>query len=133
METPLPRGEHEEFRRTVNAEIESLNKRVTSLETDNKKLDALTVSVQQLTDNIEHMRQIQQDESNRIKELDALTLPIQQLTDSMERVRQAQTDINNRLKELEGRDGAMWRKVVGYAVTAIISVIIGYIFSQIGF
>jgi len=37
-----------------------------------------------------------------------------------------------RLTTLEGRDGEMWRKVVGHILTAIVSIIIGFLFAQIG-
>ena len=37
-----------------------------------------------------------------------------------------------RLLELESRDGEMWRKVVGYAITAIVGIAIGYVFKLIG-
>ena len=38
----------------------------------------------------------------------------------------------NRLEVLEGRDGEMWRKIVGYVITAVIGIVIGFAFTQIG-
>ena len=38
-----------------------------------------------------------------------------------------------RLETLEDRDGEMWRKAVGYVVTAVIGVFLGYVFTQLGF
>ena len=38
-----------------------------------------------------------------------------------------------RLETLEDRDGEMWRKAVGYVVTAVIGAFLGYMFTQIGF
>lgn len=108
MDNPLTRAEHEEFRKTVNADIKRLeaedtrlNKRLTELENDNRQIQELTVNVQKLTDSIEHMRQLQEDEGNR-------------------------------LKAIEGRDGEMWRKVLSYTITAVISIVLGFIFAQIG-
>ncbi len=37
-----------------------------------------------------------------------------------------------RLEALESRDGEMWRKAMGYLVTAVIGAFVGYIFKQIG-
>ena len=37
-----------------------------------------------------------------------------------------------RLEVLEGRDGEMWRKVVGYIITAVIGIVIGFVFHQVG-
>ena len=78
-----------------------LSKRITELEEDNAQINALTVSVQKLTDNIEHMRQLQEDEGRR-------------------------------LNAIEGRDGEMWRKVTSYIITAVIGLVLGFIFTQIG-
>lgn len=37
-----------------------------------------------------------------------------------------------RLERLESMDGEMWRNVAGYIVTAIIGIVIGFVFKQIG-
>lgn len=37
-----------------------------------------------------------------------------------------------RLERLEQKDGEMWRKVVGYIITAIVGIVIGFVFKQIG-
>ena len=43
-----------------------------------------------------------------------------------------QVNQGKRLETLEGRDGEMWRKVVGYVATAIAGIVVGYIFKQLG-
>ncbi len=108
MDNPLTRAEHEEFRRTVNAELEKmaaedvrLSKRVEAVEEDTKKNGALLTSVERLAVSMENM----QKEQNRQGE---------------------------RLDALESRDGEMWRKVVAYAATAIVGVLVGYICTRIG-
>lgn len=37
-----------------------------------------------------------------------------------------------RLEALEGRDGEKWRKVMGYIATAIVGIVLGYLFKRIG-
>lgn len=37
-----------------------------------------------------------------------------------------------RLESLEAKDGEMWRKVVGYIITAIVGIVIGFVFKQLG-
>lgn len=37
-----------------------------------------------------------------------------------------------RLERLEAKDGEMWRKVVGYIITAIVGIMIGFVFKQLG-
>lgn len=108
MDNSLTRGEHEEFRQNMETHIrrlededKRLGKRIEELENSNDKITELTISIQKLTDNVENMRKMQEDEGKR-------------------------------LTAIEGRDGEMWRKVVGYIITAIISIVIGFIFAQVG-
>lgn len=37
-----------------------------------------------------------------------------------------------RLESLEAKDGEMWRKVVRYIITAIVGIVIGFVFKQLG-
>lgn len=51
----------------------------------------------------------------------------------MESMVKEQEKQGKRLETLEDRDGEMWRKAVGYVVTAVIGVFLGYVFTQLGF
>lgn len=61
-----------------------------------------------------------------------LTSSVERLATNMEHMVKEQQDQGERLKALEGKDGDMWRKVVSYAVTAMLSLVIGYIASRLG-
>jgi translation initiation factor 2B subunit (eIF-2B alpha/beta/delta family) len=61
-----------------------------------------------------------------------LLVSVEKLALSMENMQRELKNQSDRLDEIEGRDGEMWRKVVGYAVTAVIGAVIGFIFTQIG-
>lgn len=61
-----------------------------------------------------------------------LLVSVEKLALSMENMQKEQQDQGERLKKLESRDGEMWRKVVSYAVTAVIGIVVGFIFTQIG-
>ena len=60
----------------------------------------------------------------------------------MDRAKPARCDMENMLKEqvsqgkrletLESRDGEMWRKGGGYVVTAVIGIVVGFLFKQAG-
>lgn len=67
-----------------------------------------------------------------VQQLNALTASVEKLAVNMENMLKAQNQQAERLEALEGRDGEMWRKVTGYVVTAVIGIVIGYIFKQIG-
>ena len=68
-----------------------------------------------------------------VRQIGALTTSVEKLASSMESMLKEQERQGERLKTLEGRDGEMWRKVTGYIITAVIGIVVGYIFTQIGF
>lgn len=76
-------------------------------------------------------RRIEQLEENT-KQINALTVSIEKLAQSVESMVKEQEAQGKRLVSLESRDGAMWRKVVGYVVTAVIGIVLGFVFTQIG-
>ena len=63
----------------------------------------------------------------------ALSTSVEKLALSMESMVKEQEKQGRRLETLEDRDGEMWRKAVGYVVTAVIGAFLGYMFTQIGF
>ena len=67
-------------------------------------------------------------QDKRIELLEESTKQINALTVSIEK----QETQSKRLVSLENRDGEMWRKVVGYVATAVIGIVVGFIFTQIG-
>lgn len=67
-----------------------------------------------------------------LKNIKDLTASVEKLATNMENMMKIQEKQGNRLEELEGRDGEMWRKVVGIVLTAIISGIIGFALSRMG-
>lgn len=67
-----------------------------------------------------------------VEKMGALTASVEKLAQSMEGMLKEQEKQGKRLETLEGRDGEMWRKVTGYIVTAVISIVIGFIFAQFG-
>lgn len=67
-----------------------------------------------------------------VKQIGELTTSIEKLALSMENMVKEQANQGKRLEELENRDGEMWRKVTGYLITAVVGIVIGFIFKQIG-
>ena len=104
----VSRHEHEEFRRSMESEnkrLEEENNR------QNHRLDALEKTIEQVA---------------------AINTSVEKLAVSMENMLKEQVSQGERLETLESRDGEMWRKVVGYVITAIAGVFIGYLFKQVG-
>jgi chromosome segregation ATPase len=91
----------------------------------------------------EEFRRRMEDEHTRInkrvslleqntQQISALTTSVEKLALSIESMVKEQEQQGKRLEVLEGRDGEMWRKVVGYVIVTITGIVIGYIFTQIG-
>lgn len=67
-----------------------------------------------------------------VRQIGALATSVEKLALSMQSMLKEQEKQGNRLEVLEGRDGEEWRKVMGYIATAIVGVVLGYLFKQIG-
>ena len=67
-----------------------------------------------------------------MREIGALTTAVEKLAQSVESMVKEQEKQGRRLDDLEGRDGEMWRKVVGYIITAAVGILVGFLFRQIG-
>lgn len=90
----------------------------------------------------EFRRRIEQEDHRQNRRIDLLENNVQQIGDiatsvekmavSLQSMVKEQEQQGKRLEALESRDGEMWRKVVGHVVTAVISIIIGFAFAQIG-
>ena len=66
------------------------------------------------------------------QQIQTLVTSVEKLALNMENMLKEQERQGERLEVLENRDGEMWRKVTGYVVTAVIGIVLGYIFTQIG-
>lgn len=78
---------------------------------------------------LKHRMDNQEEESRSIQQL---VISVERIALSTEHIMQEQEEQGMRLKVLEGRDGDMWRKVVGHIVTVVAGIVIGYVFKQIG-
>ena len=67
-----------------------------------------------------------------MRQIGALTTSVEKLAVNMKSMLKEQEEQGARLKTLEGRDGEMWRKVLGYAITAVVGIVLGFVFTQIG-
>ena len=108
MEEYVSLREHEEFRRSMEAEnkrLEDENNR------QNHRLESLEKTVEQVA---------------------AISTSVEKLALNMENMLKEQVNQGKRLETLESRDGEMWRKVVGYVVTAVVGIVVGFLFKQAG-
>lgn len=67
-----------------------------------------------------------------IEQNNKLLVSVEKLALNMENMQKELKDQGERLESLESRDGDMWRRVTGYIVTAVIGIVVGYIFKQFG-
>lgn len=67
-----------------------------------------------------------------VKQINALVANVEKLASNMACMLKEQERQGKRLEALEGRDGEMWRKIIGYSITAVVGIVIGFLFKQIG-
>lgn len=104
----ISRREHETFAELMQSE----NKRLQEEDRrQNRRIDVLEEAVKNFSKVQASMEKMETVMTSTLKEIE----------------KQGQ-----RLERLESRDGEMWRKVVGYIVTAIAGIVIGFVFKQIG-
>lgn len=99
---------HKEFEKRMISENERLSDED---KRQNKRIDVLEDTVRQIGD---------------------LTASVKELAVSMKNMAKLQEQQGQDIEELKNRDGEMWRKVTGFVITAVISIVIGFIFAQIG-
>lgn len=108
MDTPITHAEQSQFEKALDAELKRLEAEDTR---QNKRIDTLEESVKQFS---------------------TLATSVEKLAINMENMLKEQGKQGIRLETLEKRDGEKWRNVAGYVTTAIIGLVLGFIFRQIG-
>lgn len=91
-------------------------------ETEAKRLDA---------ENERQNHRLESAETD-IKALRALHVAVEKLATNMERMFEEQRKQGARLGALENRDGEMWRKLIGYVLTALASAVMTFLFTRLG-
>ena len=61
-----------------------------------------------------------------------IVISVRELASSVKQMAETQKKQGERLEKIEGRDGEMWRKVIGYIATVIVGIVIGFLFKQVG-
>lgn len=67
-----------------------------------------------------------------MKEISKMTSAVERLATNMEHMVKEQKEQGDRLVKLEERDGDKWRNISSYIITAIISIILGFLASHLG-
>lgn len=91
----------------------------------------------------EEFRKRMEDENHRqnrriellegsVQQIGKLTSSVEKMATSLQSMVKEQEQQGKRLTALESRDGEMWRKVVTYAVTAVVGIAVGFAAKQIG-
>ena len=70
---------------------------------------------------------------NSLHQIGEIAMSVEKIAVSLQSMVREQEQQGKRLEALESRDGEMWRKAVGYAVTALVGAVLGFMLKQIGF
>ena len=68
----------------------------------------------------------------QIKQFMDIAISVRELALSVKQMAETQKTQGEKLEKIEARDGEMWRKVIGYIITTIIGIVIGFVFKQFG-
>ena len=66
------------------------------------------------------------------KQITDIAISVRELATSVKSMAEEQRTQRNKLDNLEARDGQMWRNVLGYVITAIIGIVLGFVFNHLG-
>ena len=91
----------------------------------------------------EEFRKRMEDENHRqnrriellegsVQQIGKLASSVEKMATSLQSMVKEQEQQGKRLTALESRDGEMWRKVVTYAITAVVGILVGFAAKQIG-
>lgn len=69
---------------------------------------------------------------DQTKQVTDIAMSVRELAQSVKQMAETQKEQGEKLEKLEGMDGEKWRSVVGYVITAIIGILIGFVFKQLG-
>lgn len=70
---------------------------------------------------------------NSLHQIGEIAMSVEKMAVSLQSMVREQEQQGKRLEALESRDGELWRKAVGYAVTALVGAVLGFMLKQIGF
>lgn len=70
---------------------------------------------------------------NSVHQIGEIAASVEKMAVSLQSMVKEQEQQGKRLEALESRDGEMWRKAVGYAVTALVGAVLGFMLKQVGF
>lgn len=69
---------------------------------------------------------------DQTKQVTDIAMSVRELAQSVKRMAETQKEQGEKLEKLEGMDGEKWRSIVGYVITAVIGILIGFVFKQLG-
>lgn len=104
----VTRAEHREFSARIREHNQAQDDRLDKLEEGQKIITKILATIEKLTTNMENMCAEQKKQGEAL---------------------QKQAD---RLEELKDQDGRKWRSTVKMVASAVVGVLVGYIFKQIG-
>ena len=67
-----------------------------------------------------------------VRQIGALTTSVEKLALSVQTMSKTLAAQGDRLEALEARDGQRWRQLMGYVLTAVVSVLVGFAATRLG-
>lgn len=134
MENVISRQEHDEFTRRIDEENKRQNHRITVLEDTVQQINSLTVSVERMATNMEHMLEVLKNQSDRIGALEERPDGFQEQIEMAVNLRNVMESIKRqgeRIGKLEMAPAESHKQVKNAIITSFISVTVGAVVGAI--
>ena len=69
---------------------------------------------------------------DQTKQVIDIAMSVRELAQSVKQMAETQKEQGEKLEKLESMDGEKWRSVVGYVITVVVGILIGFVFKQLG-
>jgi len=66
------------------------------------------------------------------RQITDIAISVRELAVSVKQMAEEQKAQCTKLEKLEDRDGEQWRRVIGYVITVVVGIVIGFVFKQFG-
>lgn len=80
------------------------------------------------TDKIAHLEESLKSAHKRIDSIDSLAKSVYEIASSLKEMKNDITDMSGRIKVIEEKPAKRWDLIVSASITAVVGVIIGYLF-----
>lgn len=124
-----------QFEKRIDEENQRQDGRLKGIDAKVDQISNLTVEISRVAGNTERILERLESHDSRIGVLehrDTGASKFATMTQQITALEDGHAKNDNRLTALESKDGEMWRKFIGYVITAVIGIVLGAVAARFG-